>query len=123
MTLQQSIDGKNALTVAIRALTPWAFVRAAGLASLLVVTIAFKEFIAIDDGMAFQVELVLVLYATLVIIWGAAAVLCVVALASRRLATVARRLIGPARSSSSGRSRVWDEWLDNPGGIDSRPLF
>ena len=49
------------------------------------------------------------------VIWGTASVMCVVTLTPRWLSTLRRRLIrGPARSSQSQGSGVWDEWLDSP---------
>jgi hypothetical protein len=122
VALSKSIDRKNPLKGAIPALTPGTFVRAAGLANLLVTTLVFIEFSAIAlvnrDGRAFQIGLWLIPFVTLVI-WGTAAVLCVVALTPRWLWTLGRRLIGPAWSSPSGRSGVWDDWLDNPEPPDS----
>ena len=105
------------------ALTPWTFVRAASLANLLVATLVFVEFSVIEivnhDGVAFLLGLLLVPFVTLVI-WGTAAALCVLALAPRWLCTLGRRLIrGPARSSPSDRSGVWDNWLDSPDPQDS----
>ena len=113
----KSIDRKNALKGAIPALTPWTFVRAAGAANLIVATLVLIDFSVIalgtHDGRAFQTVLWLVPFVTLVV-WGTATVLYVVFLAARLLGTLERRLIRPARSSSSGMSGVWDHWLDSP---------
>jgi hypothetical protein len=118
MAPPKSIDRNKAPNGAIPALTPWTFVRAAGLANLLVATLVFVEFSAIaivnHDSRAFQMRLWLFPLVTLVI-WGTAAVLCVLALTPRWLWTLRRRLIGgPVRSSPSERSGLWDDWLDSP---------
>jgi hypothetical protein len=117
MALSKSIDGKNAVKGAIPAVSPWPFVRAAAVANLIVGTLVFFEAIAfawsVRDGKVFAFALALIPFVTLVV-WGSATVLYVVLLASRRLGTIARRLIGPARSSPSGRFGVWDDWLDMP---------
>jgi hypothetical protein len=111
MAPQKSIDMKNALNEAIPALTRWTFVRAAGLSNLLVSTAVFVEFSAIalvdHDGRAFLLGLLLIPLMT-VVIWGTAAVLCVLALAPRRLWTLGRCLL------PSGKSGLWDDWLDSP---------
>ena len=87
MAPQKSIARKNALNDAIPTLTRWTFVRAAGLANLLVATVVSIEFSAIalvnHDGKALQLGLSLISLMT-VVIWGTAAVLSVLALAPRR---------------------------------------
>jgi hypothetical protein len=122
MAPPRSIDGKNVLQGAIPAVTPWTFIRAAGLANLLVATLVVIEFSVIAlvqrDGRALHVGLCLVLFAMLVVC-GASAVLGVVALTPGRLWRLGRRLIGPARSSPPDKSGVWDDWLDNPEPRDS----
>ncbi len=123
MALPKSIDRKKAPRGAMPALTSWNFVRAASLANLLVATLVFVEFSVIaivnHDDRAFQLGLWLVPFVTLVI-WGTAAVLCLLALAPRCLPTLGRRLIGgPVRSPPSDRSGVWDDWLDSPDPQDS----
>ena len=66
----------------------------------------------------------LVPFVTLVV-WTSAALLYIVPLAARqfgtlgrqlidRFGTLGRRLIERARSSPSGKSGVWDDWLDSP---------
>ena len=117
MAPPKSIDGKNALKRAIPALTLGTFVQAASVANLLVATLVFIEFSVISlvnrDGRDFQMGLWLVPFVTLVI-WGTASVMCVVTLTPTWLCTLGRRLIrGPARSSPSDRSGVWDDWLDS----------
>jgi len=111
------IDSQNALKDGIPALTPWTFVRAGGLANLLVATLVFIEFSAIalvnHDGKAFQLGLLLVPLMT-VVIWGTAAVLFVGASMPKWLWMLRRRMIGTSRSSTSARSGVWDRWLDGP---------
>src|SRR4051812_37528508 len=104
-------------------LTPWTFVRAAGLANLLVATMVFAEFSAIalveHDPIAFRTGLWLVPFLTLVV-WGIATVLCLLALAPRGLRALGRRQAGRLRSSPSVRSGVWDDWLDSPEPHDRR---
>ena len=68
-------------------LTPWIFVRAAGLANLLVATLVFVEFSGMalveHDPRAFEIGLWLVPFVTLVI-WASAVVLFNLALNTRR---------------------------------------
>jgi hypothetical protein len=122
MARTKSIDRKDANGPAIPGLTPWTFVRAAGLANLLVAAFVFLEFsviaLAQHDGRAFRMGLWLVPFVSLVI-WGTAAVLGAVALAPRRLLALGRRLIGRAESPPSGSPGIWDEWLDGARPHDS----
>jgi hypothetical protein len=117
MAPKETIDRKNVLKDAIPAPTPSTFVRAASLANLFVATLVFIEFGAIalvnHDSGAFYMVFWLIPLVTLVI-WGTAAVLCVVHLASKRVGTLARRLSGSVGASPSVRSGVWDGWLDSP---------
>jgi len=114
-------DKLNALDGAKSDLTPWTFVRAAGLANLVVATLVFVEFSGIalveHDPKAFQVGLWLVPFVTLVIS-GAATVLYLRALAPRALRALGRCLEGQSRASLSARSGVWDDWRDSPGPHD-----
>jgi hypothetical protein len=114
-------DKLNALGEAKSDLTPWTFVRAAGLANLLVATMVFVEFSGIalvqHDPKAFQMGLWLVPFVTLVI-WTTAAVLYLLFLAPGALRALGRRLVARCRSSLSAGSGVWDEWLDSPGRPD-----
>src|SRR5262249_45057580 len=100
-------DKLNALDVARSNLTPWTFVRAAGLANLLVARIVFVEVsgIAVDqhDPKAFQIGLWLVLLVTLVL-WTTAAVFCLLALAPGALLALGRRLVARCRTSRSAGS-------------------
>jgi hypothetical protein len=97
--------------------TPRTFVRAAGLANLLVATMVFAEFSGIalvkHDPRAFQFGLWLVPFVTLVI-WATAAVLYFLALTPRSLRALWRLLMGRPRSLPSTRSGIWDDWLDRP---------
>jgi hypothetical protein len=97
--------------------TPRTFVRAAGLANLIVATMVFAEFSVMSliqhDPWAFEIGLWLVPFVTLVI-WASAAVLYILALVPRGLLALGRRLVGRPRSFWSARSGVWDDWLDNP---------
>jgi hypothetical protein len=99
-------------------LTPRTFVRAAGLANLLVATTVFAEFSGIalvrHDPKAFQIGLWLVLLVTPVI-WTIAAVFGLLALAPGALLALGRRLAGRPRTPLSAGSGIWDEWLDSPG--------
>jgi len=117
MAPQKSINRMNALKTAIPAPTLWSFVIAAGVANLLVATLVLVDFSAIalvtHDARSFQTVFWLVPFVTLVV-WSSATVFYVVILAARLLGTLGRRLIGPARSSPSGKSGVWDHWLDSP---------
>src|SRR5262245_37965143 len=92
-------------------LTPWTFVRAAGRANLLVATLVSVELSGIavvkHDPNTFQLILWAVPLLTLVI-WGTAAVLCLTALASRRLGQLSQSerglrgvVAGPARGLRS----------------------
>jgi hypothetical protein len=114
-------DKLNALGGAKSDVTPWTFVRAAGLANLLVATMVFVEFSVIalvkHEPKAFQMGVWLVPFVTLVI-WVAATVLCLLALAPGALLALGRRLVARCRSSLSAGSGVWDDWLDSPGRHD-----
>ncbi len=117
MAPPKSIDSQNALAGAISAPTPLTFARAAGLANLSVATLVFVEFSGIaivnHDGAAFKMGLWLIPFVTLVV-WSSASVLYLVFLTAGLLGTLWRRLIGPTRFSPSGRSGLWDDWLDSP---------
>ena len=110
-------DKLNALGEAKSDLTPWAFVRSAALANLLVATMVFVEFSGIalfqHDPKAFRMGLWLVPFVTLVI-WTTATVLFLLTLAPGALRALGRRLVALRRSSRSAGSGVWDEWLDSP---------
>ena len=117
MSPAKSIDRTNALKATIPASTLWAYVRAAIVANLIVVTQVLIAVVApalgTHDGEAFHMASWLIPFVTLVV-WTSAALFYLVPLASRRFGTLGRRFIGPARSSPSGRSGVWDDWLDSP---------
>ena len=97
--------------------TPWTFVRAAGLANLLVATMVVVEFSVIawvdHDPKAFRFGLWAVPIVTL-IIWATAAVLHFLELFTEALRALGRRLVGRHQSFPSVRSGVWDDWLDGP---------
>ncbi len=116
MAHSKSIDGKHALKGAIPAVSPWPFVRAAAVANLIVGTMIFFDAIAfawsVRDGKVFAFGLALLIPFVTLVVWASATVLYVVPLAFRQLGTIARRLIGPVRSSPSGKFGVWDDWLD-----------
>ncbi len=116
MAPTKSIDKKNALEVAVPALTVGTFVRAAVVANLVVATLVLIVFTGMalgdHDRGAVRVGLWLVPFVTLVV-WSSATVLYVVFRAAGLVATL-KRLIGQARSSRSGKSCVWDDWLDSP---------
>jgi hypothetical protein len=111
------IDRKNDPKRAIPALTLGIFVRSAGLANLLAATLVFIEFSAVaivkNDGKTFELGLSAIPLLTFVI-WGTAAVLIVVALTSKWLWLLGRRMTSTSRPSEPGRSGVWDHWLDSP---------
>ncbi len=65
------------------------------------------------DGGAFWTGLWLVPFVTLVV-WSAAAVIFVGAAIPGRIRPIVRRLAGASSTSRSGRSGVWDDWLDKP---------
>jgi hypothetical protein len=111
------IDQFDALAGARDDLTPWNCARAAALANLLVATMVFAEFSVMSlvehDPKAFRMALWLVPFVT-VVIWASTAVIYLLALASRALRPLGRRLVGRYRSFPSARSGVWDDWLDRP---------
>jgi hypothetical protein len=111
----------NALDGAKSDVTPWTFVRAAGLANLIVATMVFVEFSGIAlvkrEPDTFRLGLWLVPFVT-VVVWGAATVLCLLTLAPGALLALGQRLVARCRSSLSAGSGVWDEWLDSPGRHD-----
>jgi hypothetical protein len=117
MAPKKPIDRKNSQHDTIPAVTASTFVRAACLANLLVATLVFVEFCAIalfeHNGESFLLGLSLILMLTAVI-WTTAALLGVVTLTPRRLWMLKHRLTGSSRSMRSGKSRVWDDWLDGP---------
>jgi len=97
--------------------TPRTFVRAAGLANLLVATLVFVEFSVIavvkNDPRVFAIGLLFVPSFTLAI-WVIAVVLYFLALGPRALRALGRCLVRRPRSLPAARSGVWDEWLDRP---------
>jgi hypothetical protein len=117
MEPSKAIDRKNGPNAAVPDPTLWTFVRAASVANLLVATIVLVDFIALavsnHDGKAFYMGLWLVPFVTLVI-WGTSAVLFVGASTPKWLRMLGRRLSGTSRYFQSGRSGVWDHWLDSP---------
>jgi hypothetical protein len=115
MAPTKSIDKTNALKGAIPDPTIWTFVHAAVVASLVIATLLLVVFSVMafgDHRGVFQLGLSLISFATLVI-WSSATVLYL----GFRAAGLLRRfrwLIGHARSSPSGKSGMWDDWLDIP---------
>ena len=117
MAPQKAIDGKDAPTRATPVVTARTYARAAIIANLSVATLVFVEFGAMaivdHDVRPFRTGLWLVPFVTLVV-WGAAAVIFVGAAMPGWLRLIGRRLAGASPTSRSGRSGVWDDWLDNP---------
>ncbi len=114
MALSKSIDGKNARKGAIPAASPWPYVRGAAVANLIIAMEVFFDYALLTyNGISFPYLLWLIPFVTLVV-WGSAAVLYLMPLGSLWLGTIARRLVGGFRSSPSGTSGVWDDWLDSP---------
>ena len=93
------------------------YARAASVVNLSVATLVFVEFSAMaivdHDGGAFRTGLWLVPFVTLVV-WSTAALIFVGAAMPGWLRLIGRRLAGPSPTFRSGRSGVWDDWLDNP---------
>ena len=85
------------------------------MASLVVDTLVLITFSAMALGEfrgILQVGLLLILLATL-IVWSSGIVLYLVSRAGGLIGTLMRR-IGYARPSRSGKSGIWDAWLDIP---------
>ena len=115
MAPTKSIDKTTALKDAIPDPTIWEVVYAAVLASLMVDTLILVVFsvMALSDFRGgFRLGLSLIPFATLVV-WSSAIVFYFIFRAARLLGTLRRR-IRHARSSSSGKSVIWDNWLDFP---------
>jgi hypothetical protein len=84
----------------------------------MVATLMFIEFSVMSivnrESKDFQMGLWLVPFVTLVV-WSSATLFYVVALILGWLSMLGRWLLGgPARSTPSDKSGVWDEWLDSP---------
>ena len=115
MALTKSIEKTNALRDSIPEPTIWTFVHAAVVASLVIATLLLVVFSALalgDHRGVLQLGLSLIPFATLVV-WISATALYLVFRAVGLLKTL-KRLIGHARSSPSGKSGIWDDWLDIP---------
>jgi hypothetical protein len=115
MTLPKLIDKTNALKGAVPNPTIRTFVHAAVVANLVVATLVLVVFIAMSFGVhrsIWQLGLVLVPFVTLVV-WSSATVLYLVSRVAGLLGTL-KRQIRHARSSPSGKSGIWDDWLDIP---------
>ena len=117
MADQESIDKKKTLKRVSPLLEARTYVRTASLANLLVATLFLVQFSAIaihnQDGSCFGFALLLVSITTLAI-WCTAAVFFFFALAPRWLLLLGRSMVVTLRPSMSGRSGVWDRWLDSP---------
>ena len=124
MAAQKSNDRKNVQHDTIDVLTPRTFVRAAGLANMVVAGAVLFEFCAIalfkHDGLLFLFGLAFIPIVT-VMIWATAAVLGFVVLTPGRLWMIGQRLTGTSRSLTLSKSRLWDDWLDGPELHDSLP--
>jgi hypothetical protein len=115
MAPTKSIDKTNALKGAIPDPTIWTFVHAAVVASVVIATLLLVVFSVMafgDHRGVFQLGLSLIPFATLVI-WSSAAVLYLGFRATELLKTL-KPLIRHARTSPSGKSGMWDDWLDIP---------
>ena len=116
MVPTESIDKTSALQGAVPAPTVGTFIHAACVANLLVATVVLIVFsvVALNEhaGATLQLGLSLIPFVTLVV-WISATVIYLVFRAAGLVATL-KRLIGQARSSRSGKSCVWDDWLDSP---------
>jgi hypothetical protein len=115
MTPPESIDKTNALKDAIPNPTIWEYVHAAVLASLIVDTLVLVVFSVMalgDHRGVLQLGLLLIPFATLVV-WTSAIVFYLVFGAAGLLRTLKWR-IRHARSKSSGKSGIWDDWMDIP---------
>jgi hypothetical protein len=112
MTPTKSIDWKNVQISAIAEPTIGTFARAAVFANLMVATpvvIVFSIFALQERALgALQLALWLVPFET-VVVWSSASAFFLIFLAAKLLCGLARRPI-----SSSGKSAVWDDWLDTP---------
>jgi hypothetical protein len=107
MTPTKSVDETNALR--------GTFVHAAVVTSLAVAELLFVAFSVMALGGhrdVLDLGFLLIPFATLVV-WSSATVFYLVYRASGLLRTL-KRLIGDARSSPSGKSVIWDDWLDIP---------
>jgi hypothetical protein len=115
MAPTKSIDETNALEGAIPEPTIWTFVHAAVVANLLVATLLLVVFSVMALGGhrdVLELGFLLIPIATLVI-WGSATLLYLAFRAAGLLSTL-KRLIAHPRSSPSGKSGIWEYWLDIP---------
>jgi hypothetical protein len=112
MTSTKSIDWKNVQISAIPEPTIGTFARAAILANLLVATpvaIVFSIFALQEHALgALQLVLWLVPFET-VVVWSSASAFFLIFVVAKLFPALAQRLVW-----SSGKSVVWDDWLDNP---------
>jgi hypothetical protein len=117
MASAKSIDKTYALQRVLPDPTIWTYVRAAVVASLVIDTQLMIVFGAAAFGgppFFLQLALWLIPFATLVV-WSSASVLYLCRkFRAAGLLGMLTRLIGDARSSPSGKSGLWDDWLDIP---------
>lgn len=116
MPLTKPINKSNAPTVAVPEPTIWTFVQAATAASLIVSTLILVVFcfMALGDHQrgVLLLGLSLVPFATLVV-WSTTAVFYLGVRAAGLLGKL-KLPVKHVRSSPSGNSGVWDDWLDIP---------
>jgi hypothetical protein len=116
MLLTKPINKSNASTVAVPEPTMRTYVHAAVVASLIVTIFILVDlcFMALSDHQRgfLLLELLLVPYATLVV-WSTATVFYLGVRVAGLLGKL-KRPVKHVRSSPSGNSGVWDDWLDIP---------
>ena len=112
MTPTKSTAWKNAEIGETPDPTIGTFARAAVIANLLVATlvvVVFSTFALKEHALgALQLLLWLVPFVT-VVVWSSASAIYLMFLVAKLFRALARRLV-----SSSGKSMVWDAWLDSP---------
>jgi hypothetical protein len=113
MTPTKSIDKTNSLKGAVPDPTIWTFVHAAVVANLVVATLVLVAFtaLALDVHRGLLLLGLLIIPFVTLVVWSSAAVLYLEYRAAGLLRTLKRR-IRHARSSPSGKSGIWDDWLD-----------
>ncbi len=115
MARTKSIDKTNPLRGAVPDPTIWTFVQAAVVASLVMTALLLVAFSALalrEHRGLFMLGLLLIPFATLVV-WISATVMYLIFRGVSLLGTL-KRLIGHVRSKPSGKSGIWDDWLDIP---------
>jgi hypothetical protein len=112
MTRTRSIDWNKAKMSEIADPSIGLFARAAVVSNLLVaaiVAIVFSFFALKEHALgALQLLMWLIPFVT-VVVWSSASAIYVMFLVAKLFRAVARRLVW-----SSGKSVVWDDWLDSP---------